>query len=421
MALFFPLVALPIHNIKCYVCSKAEEHCTFDGMHKAFMESASKVGTDGIFVFCFSGYGMKVGDNEWGLAPADFNYTKEKFITAATFISWLQCVQFKGQYALFVLDCCYAGGIAEQLAKETVNADVPIPGLFVFTSCTANESSLVVNALDHSIFNYFLTSCLFNSNSQPGQLKIKTVYEDCNACCMAFSSLLLSYKAENDLLKWSMIQPEFKYFQLPRYLQSLYQEEREETDTGPPGRFQVVTEYYKFQKKGSRQQPPVLADKSLAWLETVSQPEGALFELHNRRLLVGRLLSAAIASMMYSMASIFIACNQDNIADINVFIVSFIHVIAAVDRVHQNLHLTRRDLMLALEYYFDALRRNKINAGDLKSLYKCIVNDIATEQLHAASSPEKGGQEFTSSGEMSQKVIFETRHLIECILVVLFK
>ena len=405
MALFFSLVAIPIHNIKCYVCSKAEEHCTFDGIRKAFLESASNVGTNGIFVFCFTGYGMKVDDNEWGLVPADFDYTKEKLITAATIISWLECVKFKGQHALFVLDCCYAGGIAEQLAKETVNADVPIPGLFVFTSCTANETSLVVNALGHSIFNYFLTSCLFNSNSQPGQLKIKAAYEDCNACCVAFSSLLLSHKVENDLLKWTKIQPEFKYFQLSRYFQSLYQEEHEETDTGPPHRFQFVSEYYKFQKKGSREQPPDLADNSLVWLETVSQPGGALFELHDRQFLVGQLLSAAIASMTYSMASIFIACNQDNITDINVFIVSFLHVIAAVDRVHQNLELTRRDLRLALEYYCDALRRQEINVGELKSLYKRIVNDIAAEQLQGASSPEKEGQVFANSGDMSQKVI----------------
>ena len=105
------------------------------------------------------------------------------------------------------------------------------------------------------------------------------------------------------------------------------------------------------------------------------------------------------------MASIFIACNQDNITDINVFIVSFLHVIAAVDRVHQNLELTRHDLRLALEYYCDALRRQEINVGELKSLYKRIVNDIATEQLQGASSPEKEGQVFANSGDMSQKVI----------------
>ena len=380
-------------------------------MHKTFMESASKVGTNGIFVFCFTGHGMKVGRNEWGLAPVDFNYTKEKFITAATLISWLHYVRFQGRYALFVLDCCYAGGIAEQLAKETVNADIPIPGLFVFTSCTANESSLVVTSMGHSIFNYFLTSSLFNSYSQPGQLLIKAVYEDCDACCMAFSSLLVSYEARMGLLKWSMMQPEFKFFELPRYLQSLFQDEPEdtdggieETDAGPPGRFQFAIEYYKFPKRGSKQRSPVLADKSLAWLEIASKPGGALFELHDRHLVVGRLLSAAIASMMYSMASIFIACNQYNITDTNVFIISFIHVIAAVDRVHKDIDLTRYDLKLALEYYCDPLRRHKIKHGELTGLYNRIVNDIATEQLQAASSPENEGQEFTDSGETPNEV-----------------
>ena len=342
-------------------------------MRRTFLFAANKVDTNGIFIFHFTGHGLKVGkagEYQWGLVPADFDRTKEKFITGEKITSWLHGVRFQGRYVLIILDSCYSGGMAEVIATGTVEHELPIGGLYVFTSCTANEASLVVTALGQSIFNYFFCSNLFKSYAQPGKLPIKEIYENCDACCMAFSSLLLSYDSTEDVLKWRMMQPEFKYYQLTAFVQSFFDSE-EQTDAAAPGRFSFVLEYYDFTRHTKKRQP--IEDKCLSWLQTASCSEGALAELEKRELLNGPILSAAVASMMYSVASIFIACDQENVTDPNIFIIAFIHVLAAIDNIHRDLEISRNDLKLGLEYYVDVLRKHKIPPGRLNKLYTKIV------------------------------------------------
>ena len=353
--------------------------------------------TNGIFIFSFTGHGIKVGHKDFGLAPVDFNYTKETFITASVLIEWLHFVRFQGRYALFILDCCYAGGIGDQMVLDSVEADLPTPGLFVFSSCTAFESSLVVTSLGHSIFNYFFTFSLFNSyRSQNGQLAVKNVFEECDACCIAFSSLLVSYDRDLKVLKWNMMEPEFKYFQLTAFIQSLFEDSIEEVDAAEPGRFQFALKYYDVSKK--RRKPHMIPDKCQAWLEVMSQPGGPLETLKKKELLKDALLSSAIGSMMHSMASIFVACNQPNVSDRNVFLVAFIHVIAAVDRVLQDVTVRCEDLKLSIEYYYNVLQKHKISSGELRKLYNAVCADIVREEA----------TEFTDSGEVNEEVSFDS-------------
>ena len=267
--------------------------------------------------------------------------------------------------------------MAEVIAIGTVEHELHIGGLYVFASCTANEASLVVTALGQSIFNYFFCSNLFKSYAQPGKLPIKEIYENCDACCMAFSSLLLSYVSREDVLTWRMMQPEFKYYQLTAFVQSYFDSEEEQTDSAAPGRFSFVLEYYDFSRHTKKIQP--IEDKCLPWLQTAASSEGALAELEKRELLNGPILSAALASMMYSVASIFIACDQENITDPNIFIIAFIHVLAAVDNIHRDFEISRNDLKLGLEYYVDVLRKHKIPPGRLNKLYTKIVGEEATD------------------------------------------
>lgn len=377
--------------MKHYIASRSPGNCTFEGIRRSFLETASKVDTNGILIFSFTGHGLKIGERKFGLAPVDFNYRSETFITADVLINWLHFSRFQGQYVLFIFDCCFAGGISEQMVLSSVEADLPIPGLFVFTSCTAFESSLVVTSLGHSIFNYFLSFSLFNSyDSQNGRLAIKNVFENCDLYCIAFSSLLVSYDSNLQLLKWNMMQPEFKYFQLTPYLQSLFEESDEEVDAGEPGRFAFALKYYNFAKKSI----VIIPDKCQGWLEVVSGTDGPLATLVKADLLEGALLSAAIGSMMYSMASIFVACGQPDISNRNVFMVAFIHVIAAIDRVLQGVAVTGRDMKLSIEYYFSVLEKHKIKSGELKKLYNSVCADVRKYE----------GEESIDSGEGSNEV-----------------
>jgi hypothetical protein len=388
---FLYIVGLPNENTKICIASTAPEECTFEGIKRTFMETANKVDTNGIFIFSFSGHGIKGQQETFGLAPSDFNRTTKTLITAGMLVDWLHSIRFQGRYALFILDSCFAGGLAKQIILDSIQSDIPTPGVFVLSACTAYQSSIVVTSLGHSTFNYFLSLCLFNStDSQSGQLAIGDIYKECNACCIAFSSLLVSYDAKSKQLKWSAMQPVFKYFQLTAFIWSLFEESEDEIDAAETGRFQFVLDYYFRHKKHS----VVIPDTCQAWLEDVSGPGGALQELHKRQLLEGRLLTATICSMICSMASIFIAHKTPHISDRNVFIVAFVHVLAAIDRVTKDLTVTKLDLKLGIEYYFHALQKHNIFAGELTLLHNVVKKSIKEEEEKLL-----GYSESTDSGE----------------------
>lgn len=376
-------------NISSLVASQCPEDCTFKGIKDTFQKQASKVDLDGIFIFYFTGHGMKIGRDQWGLAPVDFDYTKEKLITGTHLADWLHHVRFQGSSAVFILDCCYAGGMADELTKAVVTEDIPIPNLFVITSCSANESSLVISSLGHSIFNFFLTSIMFNSPlAQHGRLPLRDIFEECYQLCAALSSLLISYKPDGTL-KWGTMQPSLKYFELTAYVNSLFaSDEMEAVDSAGPHRFQFVLSYYNLSFKPSKYP---IHDKCHAWLETVAHPEGPLSVLKSHNFLADKVLSAALYAMLYSVASILVACGQSHVADPNLFIILFIHVCAYIDRIHTEFTPSLADLRIGIEYYYDTLRKNKIKSHALLSLYGKVVNDEATLQM----------SESTDSGEMT--------------------
>lgn len=372
------------------MASASPDCCTFDGMRDSFMRSASQVDTNGLFVFSFSGHGLKgVRNDQWGLAPADFDCTIKKLITGSVIIDWLHHVRFQGRYALLILDCCFAGGIAEQIVLNTVQADISIPGLFVLTSCTAHESSLVVTTLGHSVFNYALGNSLYNNTiAQNGRLPIKEVYENCEKCCVALSSLLIAYDQKTKALKWKTMQPEFKGYRLNAFVQSLLDEsDSDQTDLGI-GRFEFILKYYQFKSKGGKS--VVIPDKCQAWLEIVSQPTGPLEELKALDLLDGNLLKSVVASMVYSMASFFVACNLPEIATRNAFIVAFLHVTAAIDSVHRAVELSLHDMVEGLQYYSHVLTKHKIKSKELSKLYNAIRNDLVAGNTEAIEGVDGG-------------------------------
>ena len=322
---------------------------------------------------------MKIGRDRWGLAPVDFDYTEEKLITGTVLADWLHHVRFQGRAAIFFLDCCYAEGTAAELTKGVVTEDIPIPHLYVITSCSANEASLVLSSLGHSIFNFFLTSVLFNLPTvQEGRLPLRDVFDECCQLCAALSSLLMSNKPEKGL-QWATMQPKFKSFELSAYINSLFEADgTEATDAARPHRFQFVLNYYNFSFKASKNP---IHDKCLAWLETVAHPQGPLAVLQKHDYLADEVLTAALYAMLYSVALILVACQQPHVEDPNLFIILFLHVCACIDRIHTELSPSLHNLRIGIEYYYDALRKNKIKSRGLLQLYSRVVNDEAGREM----------------------------------------
>ncbi len=272
---------------------------------------------------------------------------------------------------------------------KSAQLEIPAAGIFVMTACTANETSVVVSALGRSIFCYFLSTALFESYSQPGKLFLKELYETCDACCMAFSSLLLSYDPRHETLGWKMMQPELIQYNLPHFLKSLFDHEEESTDGAPVGRFAFLLSLYDYSIALPKNPIP---QKCLTWLDMVSNPNcGALYELGRRNLLEGRILTAVVATMTYSVVSLYQASNDTSakLSSPNIFIVMFLQVVASVNKIRE-FEISHRDVIIALEYYLEALSKQKISS---KALLKFRQRLLLEEQKII-------GEEFTDSGEI---------------------
>ena len=110
---FVDFGAIPEANAQLFVASEQEEACTNAGMRRSFCQQARKAGKNGIFVFHFTGHGIKFKGNKdlgeieesMGLAPVDYSKTKDTLVTASHLKDWLaKCEATK----IFLIDSCYA-------------------------------------------------------------------------------------------------------------------------------------------------------------------------------------------------------------------------------------------------------------------------------------------------------------------------
>ena len=374
----------PRNNAALYVASKRPDDCTMAGMRRGFQEEARKVGPNGLFLFHFSGHGIKVRGDQWGLAPVDFDYTILTYLTATILNQWLHEVQCKAKHILFTLDCCYAGGIANELTSSG-EFDLT-PGLYVLTACTANETSLVLGPLGHSIFSFFLCRSISMLTQTPGQLPLRKIFNDLQEPSIALSSLIVSY-SPTDGLKWGTMEPELKYFDLHvrAVAEELMGRGTEQTDAQLE-RYKYAVCLYDYSKP-----IPPLDDKSVAWLETAASE--ALIALEKKHLLHDRVLLAVLCSMLYSVASIEMACNLAKLYNPNHFITTFMHVVAAVDLIHR-VEYTLDNFLYGWAFYDDVVKTNRLGDDGLKRLYRrALRNKLKTLPV------QSGGEDFTDSAE----------------------
>lgn len=390
---------IPGSNTSLYAASKDLDQCTIDGMKRTFQEYASKVGPRGLFVFHFSGHGITIQGTEWGLAPADFDYTQATYLTPSVLAQWLSEVDCKAEHILFSLDCCYAGGIGNELTQAT---DLSIKGSFyVLSACTAYETSLVVGSLGHSIFTFFLSAAISKLCQVPGEIPLQRIYRECHICSEALSSLLIKYNSKGEL-EVSLMQPQMDVVNLAM---DIIGEGEDQTDA-QMNRFQYAVELYDRKK-------PILPldEKSLAYIDTVADltEGGPLKELNRRRLLTGRVLQTAICSMMYSIAAIELACDSRHIkvTNVNLSITAFIHVVSALDMILHDLVVPESVFFMSWLFYEEVLVTNGVNVKGLLPLQKKLQRNSKFYMLDRCSSVIQEYQpsfadadDFTDSAEM---------------------
>lgn len=389
---------IPKANASLYEASKDPDACTAAGMKRGFQEHARRVGPNGLFVFHFSGHGIRVQNDMWGLAPVDFDYTTETYLTADVLSSWLHEVDCRAQHILFTLDCCYAGGIGKELTASG-RFDL-VSGLYVLSACTANEASLVIGPLGHSVFTYCLSRAIAISVQQPGQLPLRKIFAECQTPSVAMSSLIVSYSPENGL-KWGTMEPEFNFLDLRvRAVALQYMGEGPDQTDAAVGRFQYALSLYDQNKP-----IPYLDDKTVAWLETAAFE--ALTVLKEKRLLKERPVRLAVlCSMLYSIASIEMALNSAKMPNPNNFITSFMHTVATIDLVQHGVEFSQEHFLLGWQFYDEVVKQNLGKDDGLRRLYHQASKQWSSvgHNLHTHTTAEAStvGEDFTDSGQVSQ-------------------
>lgn len=357
-------------NAHLFSASGNPQCCTADGMRKTFQHSASKVGPEGLFVFHFSGHGIKVREEMWGLAPMDFDYSSSTYITADVLCQWLNDIKCRAKYILITLDCCYAGGIGEEL---TAQADVERnENLFVLSACTANETSLVLASLGHSIFTYFLSCFIAKFSTGTGVLPMKKIFSECRTCCECLSSMLVSYSRESGELQMKLMQPQMS---VRNIVSDGGGEDSVDSAAVPINRFQFVQELYNSSKRIAP-----LHDKSMAYLDSVKDPTGPLVELERRGLLQGRVVVSVFCSMMYSIASIELACDNTGtkVKNVNLSITAFMNAASAIDMVYQGVQCDGYTFLLSWLFYKEVMRKNMVEVAGMGALEAKLKESYVT-------------------------------------------
>ena len=396
---------LPRNNCNLIQASIEPEHCSFSGMRNAFVSEARKVGENGVFFFHFSGHGIRVNSDQFGLAPMDFDYTSETYITAAVLREWLSEAQCPAKFVVFTIDCCYAGGIAKALTRgsETLS---PYPGLYVMAACTANEVSVILGTLGNSIFCYFLSHVICTTHSPPGTFHIRRIYDKCKKLSIALSSLLLCYDKSSGI-HWQTMQPELTHSALSETVLQLSGEGGEDEVDAGIMRFSYATELYDFSR--GRAGISTLDGKCQAWLEMAyADSTGGLSQLKKERVLGGEqcLMDTVLCCMLRSVASIQLVCDPTTVATPNLFITSYMHVVAAIDIVQCGAEFREREFALGLAYYLDALLHSGLDTRPLRQLYDRLLANLKAKMAALFE------QEMTDSGDLVSQCDLSASSLI---------
>lgn len=393
---------LPRSNAKLVEAKLEEDSCTFKGMKQVFLDQARRAGKGGVFFFHFSGHGIRVNNDQFGLAPVDFDYTAETYITANVLNQWLHEADCKAKYVLFTIDCCYAGGIAEALTRGSDKL-TPFPGLYVMAACTANEVSIILGTLKNSIFCYFLSHAICNIDFPPGQFPVREAYDKCKKLSIALSSLLLGYDKTGGVT-WKTMQPELTHSTLSQTVMDLAEGGGDDMTDAGVTRFIYATELYDYEKGGGTS----LDEKCRTWIEmSYIDDNGGLVQLKEEGILGPSaeqcIMDTVLCCMLRSVACIQLVCDPTNVANANLFITAYMHIVAAIDIVCRGIEFHEREFALGLAYYLDSLLHKGIRTQDLKDLYDRLLANLNAKMI-AEAEIQYHGQDMTDAGEQVSAV-----------------
>ena len=385
---------VPRENAKLIEAKSDPNSCTFAGMKKAFKEHAKLVRKEGIFFFHFSGHGFKLRDDQFSLVPMDFDHSKQKHITASVLSEWMNEANCEAKCVVFIIDCSYAGALADALTFDFHNKLTPGKfHLYVMAACTAEEKSTAINTLQNTPYCYFLTHAIQTTEFSPGHFPIKRIHEKCEKLTTALTSLLLSYDKAHGLVS-KKTHPAFQdllgteagvhvgrlsKIAHPELSESKYYATHPVFQGTEAGVARVMgqlslegvrSEYILPLYEGD--ELPVLEQKCCDWLEsTYKEPNGGLVQLQEEGLLDEQcVMDTVLCCMLHSLASIQLCCDSTIVASPNFYLTAYEHVVNVISDVCSGPKFDLKYFIWSMTFYHNYLKQQKLDTRPFLKLYE---------------------------------------------------
>lgn len=338
--------------------SAQPEQCSRAGICNLFVKTARKAEQNSIFIFYFSGHGFSI-NRKCVLAPSDFVGTSKpnSGISGDDLVKWMREAQCQASYALFIFDCCYAGGLGTSLTSPS-NVEKVIPEVFVMCGCAARERCTSIDALGHSIFTFFMLRYLVEHNCM-GQFAIKQAMEEITDLCFSLSSLIVTYSKKKHRLKFGRMNPTLHVSDVCR------------ADVIDSSRYELL---YSLYRHGPKPVPHPEIDR---WLKSqaVQLALQNLLLSSKVQLFRERLNDGVLCALLYSTASIQVAHDKTHLKERNFFIRMTIIVLESITT---KIELSVVQVIRGLRHYLQPLKEDRIDVQTLEKLLSELY-DMASE------------------------------------------
>ena len=409
-------LGIPKSQVKTIIASEDPHELVNEvGLSTLIIDSARSVGPEGILFFAFSGHGITAVKNDREQAVlALVNHTEEApDCLAGSDLSELilEKANFRGRNVILVLDCCFSGGIS----KWTECNDDGTSKFRSIAACSAYQTSIQLDPLEHSIFTYFLLNALqgnkgivtTSQHEHPDQgeivhLCLKDVFEHISDSSWALSSMYIRYDPVTQSLHGCTMTPEVSSVLRRSKSEENMLDAVEMTDGGPyqnpHGRFQIVQRYWKMFPAGTDTTSRAMPQNSYRWLKRQRIANGPLLMLKDRGHLKGKVLQAVLCALAHSVASIHLYEKHPWNGKVRLFIVDYTEIISFVEVVHgeeieDGYQFSAVKEVLA--YYYTVYRRVDFpDVSELRSLFRMLATDQIQHQ-HSSDTNTTDGKVST--------------------------
>ena len=181
-----------------YIASNERTKCTVDGIPKSLQENLEEVHDNGLLIFYFTGHGSDDSahpSTARAMIPAKSGTGDAGRLSARDLVAKLN-IRPKTTL-LFILDCCFSGGVTRDLSKYLSDHH---DNTYLLSACTAKQQSHVSEALGCSVYTYFLSAAIskFSKSMQTTQDVTNFILTLIQVCTTACTEELTSLICDDD-------------------------------------------------------------------------------------------------------------------------------------------------------------------------------------------------------------------------------